>query len=431
MNRQISVNLGNLLLSLSDITDLINPAVSQHQQKTAFIAVEIAKVLAVGPEMLENIFTAALFHDIGAITVEEKIAVHNGEEINSDIHCLRGEILLNQMPWFQKIAGIVRNHHRNWQEWDDSIEDGTIENPLVLSSQIILLADFVEKMVHRDKYILHQNAFIIEQVKGMCNTIVSSEIVNCFLEIARREEFWLDLVSPHLYYILLNHGPYRKLEIDISGISLIADFFRDIIDFKSRFTATHTTGVSACTEKLAYLFGLTDVEINSMRIAGNFHDIGKLVIPNRILEKKGRLTTAETAIMKCHSYYTFQVISSIGGLQNIAGWAAYHHEKLDGTGYPFHCREGEIDTGSRILAIADIYTALMEDRPYRKGMRQDQIYQVIKEETLKKQLDSEIVELLFDNFNLINDYVKEKQFLAKDFYHQRFLTILANSHLKI
>lgn len=103
MQRQISVNLGNLLLSLSEITDIANPSIAQHQQKTAFIAMEIAKYAGVDADLLENIFTAALLHDIGAISIEEKLAIHSSvEPMDYTLHCVRGELLLEQTPWRKK-----------------------------------------------------------------------------------------------------------------------------------------------------------------------------------------------------------------------------------------------------------------------------------------------------------------------------------------
>ena len=123
MREQLLVNLDNLLLSLSEVSDLANPLIAQHQHRTAFIALELAKFADLEPEIIENIFTAALLHDIGAITVEEKIAVHSFKEINENIHTIRGALLLNQIPWLRKISKIVRNHHKNWNEWEESIED--------------------------------------------------------------------------------------------------------------------------------------------------------------------------------------------------------------------------------------------------------------------------------------------------------------------
>jgi len=418
MKRQLSVNLDNLLLSLSEVVDLANPSILQHQQRTAFIALEIAKRANLAPEIIENIFAAALLHDIGAITVEEKMAVHNFEVIDTNVHAIRGQVLLEQIPWLSKLSKIVRNHHRSWSDWDEEIE-----NPLVLSSQIILLADYVERLVDRNKYILHQTQDIVEKIEKMADTVLNKKVIAYFVDVSRREEFWLDLVSPRLYSLLLTNGPFRDIEIGIEDILLISNLFRDLIDFKSRFTATHTTGVSECAVILSELFGLAESDVKSMRIAGNFHDIGKLIIPNSILEKPDKLTVAEFQVMRCHTYYTYYTLNSIGGLQRIAEWAAYHHEKLDGSGYPFHCTNEEIGTGSRIMAVADIFTALSEDRPYRKGMDKDEIYRILKKQADDNLLDKQIVALLFDNYEAIRLKVKEKQEEAFDFYEKRFMSI--------
>jgi len=418
MNRQLSVNLDNLLLSLSEVVDLANPTIAQHQQRTAFIAFEIAKQASLPPAITEDIFAAALLHDIGAITVEEKIAIHNFEVRNINVHTIRGQVLLEQIPWFKKLSKIVRNHHRRWDDWDQGIED-----PLVLSSQIVLLADYVERLVDRNKYILHQSQSIMDKIEKLADTVLNRQVIAYFLEVTRREEFWLDLASPRLYSLLLNNGPFSAVKIGIDEVLLLSNMFRDLIDFKSRFTATHTTGVSECAVMLAQLFGLAEYDVKLMRIAGNFHDIGKLVIPNSILEKPDKLTAEEIQIMRCHTYYTYYTLNSIGGLQKIAEWAAYHHEKLDGSGYPFHCTSEDIGTGSRIMAVADIFTAISEDRPYRKGMSDDEIHRILQSQADRNLLDKRIVALLFENYDSISRKVKEKQGEAHEFYEKRFISI--------
>jgi len=418
LKRQLSVNLNNLLLSLSEVIDLANPLIAQHQHRTAFIALAVAKRANLEPEMIENIFTAALLHDIGAVTVEEKLLIHSFEEANYDLHTIKGELLLEQIPWLKKISKTVRNHHRNWNDWEENIE-----NPIVFSSQIVLLSDFVERLIDRNKYILHQSKDIIEIIKKLEDTVLHKKIIAIFVELAKREEFWLDLVSPQLYSLLLNNGPFTDVQIGLEDISLISNLYRDLIDFKSRFTATHTSGVSECAVVLSELFGMAGLDVKSMRIAGNFHDIGKLIIPNSILEKPGKLTVEEYAVIRCHTYYTYNTLYSIGGLQRIAEWAAYHHEKLDGSGYPFHCTAEEIGTGSRIMTVADIFTAISEDRPYREGMNKDKIHRILKSQTDKKLLDQRIVELLFDNYETVSNQVKRKQAKALEFYEKRVLTI--------
>jgi len=210
------------------------------------------------------------------------------------------------------------------------------------------------------------------------------------------------------------------MDIDIPDISLISVLFRNIIDFRSRFTSTHSSGVAASAAILSRIFGLTESEIELMEIAGNLHDLGKLAIPNSILEKPGKLEKEEMDIVKSHTYYTFHVINTIGGLQQIAEWAAYHHERLDGSGYPFHCTEAELSTGARIMMVADMFTALAEDRPYRKGMSKEGIIQIIKKFSDRHLLDTRIVNLLFDNYEEIYSYVTEKQSISREFYEKQF-----------
>lgn len=339
MQRNITVSLGNLVLSLSDAMDLASPLLIQHQQRTAFVVWEMGKAAKLSNERLEKIFIAALLHDIGAFSLEEKISLRNYEVENPEEHCIRGELLLNTIPWLKDSAKIIRFHHKEWQSWEESIE-----NPLVLESQLLFLADYLERAIKREHYILHQHEDIISKIKSLSGSSIHPQVVDLFITVSHSEEFWLDLVSPRLYSLLLNEGPFRKIEIDYSDISIIAELFRNIIDFRSRFTSTHSSGVAASASMLARIFGLTDVEIGLMEVAGNLHDIGKLAIPNSILDKPGKLTKEEMSVMKSHTYYTYFVINSIGGLKQIAEWAAYHHERLDGSGYPFHCVAAELSS---------------------------------------------------------------------------------------
>jgi HD-GYP domain-containing protein (c-di-GMP phosphodiesterase class II) len=114
------------------------------------------------------------------------------------------------------------------------------------------------------------------------------------------------------------------------------------------------------------------------------------------------------------------VINTIGGLKQVAEWAAYHHEKLDGSGYPFHCTAAELTTGARIMMVADIFTALAEDRPYRKGMSKEELIQIMKQFSDRRLLDTRVVNLLFENYNEVLAYVAEKQAIAREFYEKQF-----------
>ncbi|MHB8159228.1 MAG: HD domain-containing phosphohydrolase [Thermoleophilia bacterium] len=415
MRENVSVNLGNLLLSLSDALDLTDPSLAAHQQRTAFISWEICKVAALSEQDTQELFAGALLHDTGALTPEEKIMIHDNAVENLETHCIFGKLIVEDVPAIKKSADIIRYHHRKWQDWDEPID-----TPLVLKSQILALADLLERSIKRDRYILHQSDELISSIDAMSGTVLHPLVVDAFKEAARREEFWLDLTSPRLYSLLLHFGPFKKVEIDFENIFSFADLFRIIIDFRSHFTATHSSGIAASSVALAGFFGFTDAELELMEVAGYLHDLGKLVIPNSILEKPGKLDPDEFAVMRQHTYFTYMILNTIDGLEQIAEWGAYHHEKLDGTGYPFHLSAKEIPLGSRILAVADIFTALAEDRPYRKGMEKAEIEDILLGMAKDGKLDKKVVKTLFDNYDEIIKPMRDKQAAAMEFYEQRF-----------
>ncbi len=426
MYEEIRINLGNLLLSLSDAIDLANPQIASHQMRTAFIAWEIGRELNLRERSIEKLFKAALLHDLGALSVEEKQRLHVEEELDPIPHCQKGSIFLSRVSFLKKTAPIVLEHHRPWGEWEKIAHS---EDTLL--AQILHLSDEVERKIHRDQFILHQNRRISDWVREVQQESIQPEIFGAFLRVSRREDFWLDLVSPRLYSLLLHRGPFRKMEIGIKELMEISEMFRDLVDFRSRFTATHSSGVASSAALIAQEFGMTPTEIQMMEIAGNLHDLGKLSIPNAILEKPGKLTEEEYQVMKMHTYFTYNILNTIGGLRQIPEWAAFHHEKLDGSGYPFHVGAHNLDTGSRILAVADIFTALAEDRPYRQGMSEERIAEVLTQMAGSGTLDGRIVQILLDNIGKIRPKVRERQATMRRYYETRFLPLASLDSLVV
>jgi HD-GYP domain-containing protein (c-di-GMP phosphodiesterase class II) len=316
---------------------------------------------------------------------------------------------------------MIRHHHTPWKDLNKPIS-----NDETIGSQIIFLADYIERLIDRENFILHQTDNIINNIRELSGNSVHPDLIDSFISISDREEFWLDLNSRRLYSILFKYGPLQNEEIDYKNIELISMFFRDIIDFMSSFTATHTSGVAAAAEKLSAFFGLSEIEIQEMKIAGNFHDLGKLAIPNNIPDKPGKLTKDEYSLIKSHTYYTYTVMSTISGWEKIAEWAAFHHEKLDGSGYPFHCDSSNMSTGSRIMAVADVFTALSEDRPYRDGLPKDKIISILQDMVQNNAIDKNMVSLLIDHYSKIEKYVRNKQQQASEFYKSRIEKINEN-----
>ena len=122
-------------------------------------------------------------------------------------------------------------------------------------------------------------------------------------------------------------------------------------------------------------------------MAGALHDIGKLFVDIEVLEKPGRLDEEEYKHIQSHAYETYRLLSKIEGFEDIRDWASYHHEKLNGKGYPFGLTEEEMSQEMRLLACLDIYQALTEDRPYKAGMSHGKTIGILYELAEKGDLD--------------------------------------------
>lgn len=411
MYPKMLVNLGNFILSISDAIDLAFPSLAMHQQRVALTAWEMGKMAGLDEKRIERVFLAALLHDIGAMSIEEKKSLHDNEASGTEAHAIRGCTLFKSCPWLADGADLVRHHHREWTAWGERKD-----TPVAFDSQLLFLADFLERHIDRGTYILHQNEALRSRVKELSGSMFCPGVVDLFLEASCREEFWLDLTSPRLYSLLLHYGPFKHIEIGIENILVFARLLAMIVDFKSPFTATHSSGVARCAMLLAKMAGMSDSEVQLMEAAGLLHDIGKLVIPNSILEKPSRLTVMEMAIIRQHPYHTFSVLNSITGFQMIADWAGYHHERLDGNGYPFHRKSSGISLGARIIAVSDIFTALTEDRPYRKGMDMKKAAAILTEMSSQGAIDPGLVNLLIQNMAEIGRDVQERQVQVHRYY---------------
>jgi HD-GYP domain-containing protein (c-di-GMP phosphodiesterase class II) len=139
-------------------------------------------------------------------------------------------------------------------------------------------------------------------------------------------------------------------------------------------------------------YGCGDEECTKLYLAGALHDIGKLAISNKILEKPGRLTNEEYEVMKEHALYTWKILNEIDGLDEIVNWASFHHEKLNGRGYPFGKKDFELNRNERLLCCIDIYQALTEARPYKPGRSHEDTMVIMRDMAINGEIDSDITE---------------------------------------
>lgn len=259
---------------------------------------------------------------------------------------------------------------------------------------------------------------ICEKIEGLSGEIFVPEMVAAFKSLAKEESFWFDIVSPSIDSLLVQKTTMKMVGLDLDKIISLSSLFSKLIDYRSKFTATHSSGVAAVAKALARMVGFSERECSMIEIAGNLHDLGKLAVPTEILEKVTSLTYEEMNIIRKHTYYTYHILKRIHALGSIVEWASFHHESLDGHGYPFKIKNGRLSLGSRILAIADVFSAITEDRPYRKGITRDKVLTVFQRMVDDNKLDSRVVSVLKANFDEINSVRSTAQADSVEKYEQ-------------
>ncbi len=416
MENKLKINTFDLLMVFSNALDLISPLVSGHQIRVAYIALMLAKQYKLPKDRIDKLVIAATIHDIGATTVKERNEIINPDFESDGVHEKVGFRYVNGSV-FDDCALIIRHHHRNWDYGNGKIYDG-YEVPL--ECQILHLADRVETYINKSEYILKQRDEIVSKIKGKSGNTFIPELVDAFVELSVNESFWLYTVSKNVSDVLFEEANLDSMQLDVDELYEVTRWFANIIDFRSRFTAVHSRGVSTSAGAIATVMNLDKEFVKILEIAGFLHDLGKLAVSNTILEKDGKLDADEIAIIRSHTFHTYNVLSRIKEKEfhNIIEYAAYHHEKLNGTGYPFHIKGDQMKLGSRIMAVADVFTAIAEDRPYRKAMNKDQVIDVMTKIGDDQYLDSSIVKVLLENYDTIDKKMKNAQILSRQEYEK-------------
>lgn len=168
-----------------------------------------------------------------------------------------------------------------------------------------------------------------------------------------------------------------------------------VIKIKDEYTSRHNIRVKNYAVKLAKAYGLSKKEIELIKISALLHDIGKIGIPESILNKKERLTDEEFKIIKKHPIYGWKILKNVNSMTHIASIIRQHHERHDGEGYPDNIKGKNILLESSILSIADSYDAMISRRPYKKPMTQKEAIDELKNNK-RKQFDPELVDIFIE-----------------------------------
>ena len=376
---------------------------SNHGKRVAYMSVCMAEKMGVSDDVLRDLAACALLHD-NALTqyINEEfysdISNIDTLKVSSDnitprqlgMHCIYGEKNLEKYPFKTGVKDVILYHH---EEADGSgpFEKKWTEVPLF--ARIIHFSDMLDAFCKAQKFdedVFNKAVHFIEKNK---DKRFDSEVTKMFFDAFDKEEF-SRLGDEHIEEYFWEKVPCEKSFYSFNVLKDLADLFAKIIDYKSEFTSRHSLGVARTASKISEIMGYDKVICDKMYLAGTLHDVGKIAIGNEILEKPARLTDEEFAKMKNHAGYTYMILSKVDGFEEIRDIAAFHHERLDGSGYPFGKRADELTKLQRIMACADIYQALTEKRPYKDGMDHDKACEILKDMADKNWIDKNITEVI-------------------------------------
>ncbi|MEW6101226.1 MAG: HD domain-containing phosphohydrolase [Candidatus Omnitrophota bacterium] len=386
--------INELLVALSYAIDIENNKKIFHAWKVAILSAKIAENAA-GPQKLKDIFYGGLLHDVGGVEFSHHIIhyLKRQDKASRNLllsHPIVGAQLVSNLPQMTNAAKLILDHH----EWinGSGYPRSKTQKFIPFGSQVIRMADAIDILLQKWRSINFSE--LKKRLSLNTNKEHTKILFRRALDILKRSSF-LKKISDHallpgLFEEVRNGIGPLKVPAKIDAIGSTLEIISQIIDMKHPYTSGHSLRVSRYAIACALAMNLGHDEITEIKWAGLIHDIGKLSVSRRILDKPTPLTHKEFEIIKQHPYLTRKIMDMTPSLQDITSVAANHHEFYDGTGYPLGLKGNEIPRGARILSICDAFDAMTSNRPYRNPLTPQQACREI-EKHAGTQFDAEIV----------------------------------------
>lgn len=390
MEHDLTVKPYQYIKALSMTLELSTTGISKHHLVTAILCKAFGEAMNLDHREMQTLIVAALLHDIGAASQwEEKLfIVHNDNDDRIFDHAEKGYHILNQFPLLKDVALVVRYHH---DRYSGSNPSGFIGDEIPLLSRILHFADRIDVLIDLNKNIMLQKESITIEI--LSSDFYDPKLFPIFEHLALKESFWLNIVSVEYEYLFDDFDSFfGKYELNIDDLIDLSKILASIIDASSLYTYNHSYNVANVAKLLSKQNFVDESMHKKFYLAGLLHDLGKLAIPNQILNKQGRLDDIEILLMKQHPYYSMFILAKVEGFEDLANWVGQHHEFEDGFGYPDRLVASEINIGIRILQLADIFCALTENRPYRKALNNQEIINELMKFVKQKKLDNSMVQ---------------------------------------
>lgn len=395
----MKVSLQRAITSLTSALDFVGIDEVHHGKRVALMAHGIAGELGWDGAACREILYAGMLHDCGVSrNREHRQLTETLEWDGAEEHCLRGEAFLRACPPLSRFATLVRWHHERWE----TLQHQPLAADTRLQANLLFLADRADVLLapyvcgpSLKNEILWEYPAISRRLGELSGTLFAPELVQAFCRAAERETFWLRMdpcyIADEIEDCCQEETP---VELDIADALAVAGLFARTVDAKSIYTLEHSTGVARIARYLAELGGIRGEHLDKIEIAALLHDIGKLRVPEEIIDKPGTISVEERAFVRRHSYDTGRILKKVFPGQPIAEWASMHHENLTGTGYPEHLFAARIPMEARLISVADIFHAFSQDRPYRDRLNAEEVMARLDEFAKFGRIDSEMIELV-------------------------------------
>ncbi len=405
----VKMHLFDTLGALASALDLVENELYDHHHRVAYISYRLGREAGLDNEQLSRLVYAALIHDIGVITKKEKEELLEFNFNGAQQHAARGASLLSFVPRLAPLAPIVHHHHRYWNS--DFYREGPFE-----LGDILHLADRVEVVIDWNRDLFEQipaNRELIERQSGI---MFAPELVRLFRTLSEDMGFWQALKSANIMEWLSR--VFRKETEYLSQESIInvARFAAYAVDFRSQYTFAHSSGVSSLAEYTGRQLGWDESRLFKIKIAGLLHDVGKLVLPREIIEKNGPLNARELSLVQTHPFYTGVLVKQMGDMEEVHEYASYHHERSDGSGYPFHLEGEKFPIEAQLVALADVVCALLEDRAYRPRKGRNYVAGILEEYRRNRIFSADLADYTLNSLDaLMEIHQQVEQDALKDY----------------
>lgn len=397
----MNLNFYDMILVISYALDCIENEQlgikSNHSKRIAYLTAIMADEIGFKDYEKLDLMGYALLHDNA---VEEYISEEFNENqdnvINVDkgSHCIIGEKNIEFVPFHNKIKNIILYHHENA---DGSGIFGKRAEETHIYSQLIHLADNVDLLYNLEDRDINRWDEVFKFLDNSRGTLFTDYCVDIFKKAMTKERMQ-EILHTDLNKLLKKEMPKIYKEYTFEEIENFCKMIAKVIDYKSKQTSSHSIGVAEKAAEMGKYYKFEEEKILKLYFAGALHDIGKLVVDRKVLEKKSKLTENEFEHIQRHAYYTYLFLSEIEGIDDIVKWASHHHEKLNGNGYPFGLTGEQLSFEERLMACIDIYQALTEKRSYKEGMPHDKVIDIMRDIAKKDFIDRQIVEDINERF---------------------------------